>query len=137
MADLSVTAGSVVQVTGATLDRTYVAGETITAGQSLYIKAADQKLWKAQADGNTEEDDFFGIALNGAAANQPVTVLTGGQVTIGATVTVGAIYVVSATAGGIAPLADLVSTNKVSVIGYGATAAILTISKINTGVAVP
>lgn len=137
MADLSITAASVAKVSGAVIDTTYVAGETITAGQVLYVKSSDGKLYKAQCDGTTEESTVYGIALNGASSGQPVAVLTGGQITAGATLTVGAFYYLSATAGGICPYADLVSTNKVVQIFYGATSAIATLSKIVTGVAVP
>lgn len=137
MADLSITASNVAQATGATVDKNYVAGETITAGQALYIKGSDGKLWKAQADGTSEEATVYGIALNGASADQPVAVLTGGNITIGATIAVGTVYVVSATAGGIAPWADLVSTNRVSLLAYGASAGVLTINKVVTGVQIP
>jgi predicted transcriptional regulator len=137
IAIITIVAANVATVVGGTYDREKVAGETITAGQAVYLKAADGRAWLSQCDGNTEEDDFYGIALNGAAAGQPVVIQTGGQITIGGTVAIGTVYAVAAAAGGIAPLTDIVSTNKVSLIGYGATATILTIAKVNAGVAIP
>lgn len=136
MADLTITPANVVKGAGAALDSTKVAGETVTAGKAVYLKSSDNKWWLAQADGTAEEATFGGIALHAASANQPLAVQTSGEITIGATAGVGTVYVVSATAGGIAPLADLVSTNKLSIIGYGKTAALVVIDPKVTGVAV-
>lgn len=116
MADITVTAASVVPI-AATI-QSGIAGETITAGQSLYVKAADGKLWKAKSSGTAEEATFAGIALNGAAVNQTVSYAGDGSLNIGGTTAKTTTYVVSATAGGIAPQADLVSTNRISYVGY-------------------
>lgn len=121
MADLTITATSVVPGADASVQQG-IAGETITAGNSLYIKAADGKLWKAQCDGTAEEATCVGVALNGAAPNQPVGYVTSGTVIIGATTSKATTYVVSATAGGIAPQADLVATNRISYVGYATDA---------------
>ena len=117
MADLTITATSVVPGSDASMS-SGIAGEAITAGQSLYIKAADGKLWKAQCDGTAEEATCVGVALNGAAVNQPVNYVSSGTLVIGATTVKTAAYVVSATAGGIAPMADLIATNRISFVGY-------------------
>lgn len=116
MADLTVTATSVVPISGSV--QSGIAGETITAGNSLYIKAADGKLWKAQCDGTAEEATCVGVAMNGGAVNQPVAYVADGSVNIGATTSKATTYVVSATAGGIAPQADLIATNRISYVGY-------------------
>ena len=116
MADITVTATSVVPISASI--QSGIAGETITAGQSLYIKAADGKLWKAQCDGTAEEATCVGVAMNGAAVNQPVAYVADGSVNIGATTSKATTYVVSATAGGIAPQADLIATNRISYVGY-------------------
>lgn len=117
MADLTITAGSVVAASGASIERG-IAGETITAGQALYLKSSDSKLWKAQSDGTTEESTVIGIALNGGSVNQSITYAVDGTVNIGATTAKTTVYVLSAAAGGICPQADLVSTNKIVYIGY-------------------
>jgi predicted transcriptional regulator len=124
----------VVYGSGATIRKEYLAGETITAGMAVYLKSSDSRLWKAQADGTAAEAAFVGVALNGASAGQPVQVQSGGEITIGATVAIGTVYVVATTAGGIAPVADLISTNYVTVVGVGTTAAILTILPIVSGI---
>lgn len=136
MADLSITAANVVKGTGAVPDASKVAGETVTAGQTVYLKASDNRWWKSQADATSTEAAASGIALNGASAGQPLVVQTAGEITIGATVAVGGVYVVSATAGGIAPVADLASTNYLTVIGYGKTTAIIVMDVNPTGIQV-
>lgn len=123
-ADLTITATS---VTTSATPKVKNAGETITAGQAVYVKASDGKLYKAQADGTAEEATAAGIALNGGAVDQPIAYQDTGDITIGATVAVGTLYVVSATAGGIAPWADLSSTNRVTLLGIGKTTGVITL----------
>lgn len=136
MADLTITATSVVPGSGA-VTQSGTAGETITAGQALYLKAADSKYWKAQCDGTTEESTVAGIAVNGASPNQPVIFQTDGTLNIGATTAKTTAYMLSATAGGICPQADLVSTNKIVYIGYAtATDGTFVVKRIVTGAAV-
>ena len=134
--EIVVTATSVVKGTGATVEKSYLAGEAITAGQACYVKS-DGKLWKSQCDGTAAEATFAGIALNGAAAEQPVQMVVEGLITIGATVVAGTIYVVGSVAGGICPWASLATPNYVSVVGYATTSGILFVKPINTGVTIP
>lgn len=133
MADISVTAGNVAASTGAVI-ATGTWGETITAGQAVYLKAADGRWWKAQANAATT-DEVAGIALNGGAAGQPGSIQTRGVITIGATVVVGTVYVLSAAAaGGIAPEADLTTGNYVTIIGVATTAGAITMNLLTTGI---
>lgn len=141
MADLTVTAANVVTVSGG-INKDFVAGEAFTAGQCVYLKTSTNKWMKAQCDGTAEEagsGTVLGIALNTGVLNQPAAVQTSGIITAGATVVVGKIYLVSATAGGIAPVDDIVtSTQKVTVLGIGATAANIDMAmKSYTGYAIP
>lgn len=123
MADLSITAANVDPGSNVNPDTSYTAGATITAGQAVYIDSSDSDLAKlAQSDGTEAEAEVKGIALNGASANQPVSIAKSGDVDMGATLTVGETYVLSQTAGGVAPIADLVSGDYVTHIGI-ATAA--------------
>lgn len=116
MADLTVTAASVVNVTANNLSGT--AGETITAGQAIYTKAADGKLWKALSAGTAEQGAPVGVSLNGGAVGQPIHYASAGTIVIGATTVKTTTYVLSATAGGICPQADLVSTNRIARVGH-------------------
>lgn len=136
MSDLSITAANVLYASGD--KQGGIAGETITAGQALYLKASDGKLWKAQADGTAAEATAVGIALHAALANQPVTYAGNGcTLNIGGTTSKATVYVVSAAAGGIAPLADLTSTQYISHLGYAtATDGSMVLKITNTGVVV-
>ena len=139
-ADLTITAENVVPSSGyGFTDGT--AGEAITRGQTVYLKSSDNEFYKADCDNTAATATVKGIALQDAANGQPLRVQTSGSITIGATVTVGTIYVASDTAGGIKPHGDLASDDYVSIIGVGTTSAIITmlpsIGVYNSGVQVP
>lgn len=132
--DISITPGSVVPDSGYQyLDTT--AGATITAGQVVYI--ASDNTAKLAITTTAITAAARGIALNGASAGQPVKVMTGGTITIGGTVVVGKIYIVSASGGGIAPVTDTATTQFVTILGVGVTAAKITMNINASGVAVP
>jgi hypothetical protein len=137
MSDLSITAANVVQLSGN--PTTGVAGVAITAGQSVYQNPGSNSYLLAKANsGTTAAQSATGIALNSAAAGQPVTVMTSGTYTVGATVTVGGVYVLSgATAGGIAPIADLTSGWFTQIVLVGLTATTAKLTLVSAGVAVP
>lgn len=138
MADLSVTAANVAKSAGTTKYGT--AGETITAGQALYLASGDSKLYLLDADDTEAKAAFEGIALNGASADQPVAYLSAGDSAVinpGATVTVGEIYVASGTPGGIAPEGDLASSDYVTIIGIGLTSSTMSVIGESSGVQVP
>jgi hypothetical protein len=117
MADLSVTAGSVLHTSGT--KTTGVAGAAITAGQALYLDSATNTLKLAQADGTAAEAAVVGIALHAAGIGQPITYAANGSVmNIGATTAKTTTYLVSAAAGGIAPQADITSGQRITRVGY-------------------
>jgi hypothetical protein len=138
MTDLSITAANVVagsnsnQVVG-------IAGETITAGQVVYKSSSTGKWMKADANAGTAEArgsdvSNVGIALNGAALNQPLVVHKSGDITIGATMTAGIAYYLSDTAGGICPVADIGSGEYVVQIGLATSTTVLAVKPVYTGV---
>ncbi len=138
MADLSITAANVVRSATDAQTENGTAGATITAGQTVYKDEADSNKWKlADANASILTAAVYGIALNGASNGQPLVVQTAGDITIGATLTVGAIYVQSGTAGGIAPTADLVTGWYSFIIGIGKTASVMRLVLRGAGVAVP
>lgn len=133
MADLSVTAASVIAGSDAAITQGTL-GATVTAGQVLYQEDATN-LWKL-ADNNSgtaEAKTPEGIALNGGATGQPVAVLTKGTVTIGATLTAGVAYYLSATAGGICPVADLTSGMNPSFLGIASSTTVLKVNITASG----
>lgn len=112
MAALTVTAANVAPVlTGnypAIIDKSRVAGETITAGQAVYISTSDGKAYKTDANLSAAAALGYGISLHGASAGQPIAIQTGGDLNVGATLTVNTVYIVgAATAGDINPIADV------------------------------
>lgn len=120
MPDLSVVVASVSKVAGSATDEG-TAGATITAGQPLYRDGTDGGDLKP-ADADAESSSVcVGIALHAALDGQPIEYLTNGPINIGATVTVGQVYVVSTTAGGIAPYSDLATGDYVTILGVGTT----------------
>jgi len=141
MADITITPANVIPGSGSS-QQTGTAGEAITAGMAVYLNSSTQKWMKALASDTAAKSGSgvtYGIALNGASANQPITVDTADPngISIGGTTVPGTIYCVSATAGGICPWADLVSTNYVTVIGVGASGnKIVMLSNGATGIAI-
>ena len=127
MTDLSITAANVVADPSATRT-TGQAGEAITAGKAVYLDPTTKKWQLADSNSATAAAKRAGgIALNGAALNQPVSVATAGDVTIGATVTAGSAYYLSETPGGIQPAADLASGEAVCLIGLAKSTSVLAI----------
>lgn len=136
-ADLTITAANVVKGSSAKTE-TGVAGATVTAGQPLYREASSGKYKLSDANSATAEvRAVHCISLHAAAANQPLTCVTEGPVTIGATVTVGAGYYASGTAGGIAPVADMITGIYPTFLGFATSSTVLDVHIKSAGVAVP
>jgi hypothetical protein len=119
MADLVVTAASVLYTSGGE-KLTGVAGASITAGQAVYVDTADaNKVKLAQCDGTALEATAAGIALNAAGTGQTVTYAgQGALINIGATTAKTTTYLVAATAGGVAPQADITGGQRITRLGY-------------------
>ena len=127
MTDISITAANVVKGSTAVVENGH-AGAAITAGQFVYLDAADM-LYKL-ADSNSATAAARtprGVALNSAGANQPLAIQRSGDVTIGGTLTAGVTYYLSDTPGGICPLADVGSGEYACILGIAKTTAILSI----------
>jgi hypothetical protein len=137
MADLTITATSVVRGSDATV-QTGTAGATITAGQPVYSDSSDAGQLKA-ADANASDATatVVGIALHAAGDEQPLVYQTGGSITIGATVAVGTTYVLSATAGGIAPNVDATTGWRKSHIGVATSTTVIKLNLFNSGATIP
>ena len=78
----------------------------------------------------------LGIALNGAADGQPLVVLEDGPITIGATMTAGVAYYLSPNAGGIAPVADVLTGDHTVIIGMATSTTVLDVNIQESGVAI-
>jgi hypothetical protein len=116
MTALSITAANVAWVSGP-VDKDCVAGEAFAAGALVYLSAAGTWL-KAQCDGTAAEAGQYGLGMALAtadAAGARVSIARPGAiVTVAASgLTIGVPYFVGATAGTMAPYADLSSGNAV------------------------
>lgn len=119
MADLVITAASVAAGSG-TSQTTGIAGATITAGQVVYLDSATTTYKLADNDsGTAAARTVAGIALHASLSGQPLTILTKGPITIGATTAIGTVYCLSSTAGAICPSADIASGDYNTILGIG------------------
>lgn len=133
MADLSVTAANVLPGAGA-MTEDGLAGATITAGQVCY-RDSDGTYKLADADGASSTiRTGRGIALNGAAAGQPVRIQRSGEITAGATLTPGTTYYLSGTPGGICPLADVGTGERWHIVGIAKSTTVMILSLVNSEV---
>src|SRR5207247_2392773 len=87
---------------------------------------ASRKWFRADSNSATAAArQAGGVALNGGALNQPATVQTGGDITIGAALVAGSPYYLSANPGGIMPAADLVAGDYVCLLGLASSVSVL------------
>lgn len=133
MADITVTPADVELQGSANID-VKQAGETVTRGEAVYLKS-DGKYWLADAAATTTAA-VKGIALTSGVADQEIAVVLSGKIDLGATLTVGQVYVLSGNAGKIAPIGDTPSGEYLSILGVATAADELDVDIDNTGVAV-
>ena len=140
MADLSITAASVLASANCAPTKQYLAGATITQGALVYLDPT-LSVWKltdadAASTGNLS-NSRIGIALVGAANNQPMDVAERDVFfTPGATLTNGIAYYASRNAGAICPVADVGAGNYATFVGIARTTAILNLNPTAAGVVV-
>lgn len=136
MANITITPANVLKGSGASIANGR-AGGTITAGMAVYADASDSgDLKAAHCETSAATAAAVGIALHGASDGQPLQYLTSGLITIGGTVTVGELYVLS-DSGGIAPEGDHASDDWVTFIGVGVSATQIRVTIIASGVQIP
>ncbi len=136
MADISQTAGSVLAAANSAVSYG-TSGASIAAGAPIYKNSSNVfVLSKSDALATALCD---GIALNGASTGQPVTYLpSGSTIDLGATLTVGQTYVVSAAnAGKIAPVSDYSSGAYPVVLGVAFAAGTFKLNITVAGVVKP
>lgn len=133
MADVVITPANVIAQDGALIEHGTF-GAAVTAGQVVYLNTTTRKWELADADALASANGV-GIALNGGAADQKGSIVVEGPVALGAVLTLGTAYGVSATAGGLAPLADLLAGDYVTFLGVPTSTSVLYLRRIVTGVA--
>lgn len=130
MADISQTAANVAIGVSTTPTRIVQVGEAVTQGMPCYT-ATDGKVYQCDANDGVVKAAVEYIALTPASTDGYILVAlpsdTPGRslINLGATLAVGTVYAVSATKGAIAPVADISSTQYVTVLGIATTAALL------------
>ncbi|MBD9569039.1 hypothetical protein [Ensifer sp. ENS08] len=138
MADLTITAANCISGAGARIEHG-TAGETITAGKLVFLDQTTTGKWLlADADAATAAargQGKIGVALNGASNGQPLAVQTEGPITIGATVVAGTTYYLSPNPGGIAPLADILTGDYVTIVGVATSTSAIRLDFQYSGVA--
>lgn len=138
MADVTVTAANVVPAAGYSAETNYLAGATITRGQAVYLSAANTWLLAdADASALAAGSTAVGISLSDVVATQPMLVMQSGVLSFGAVLTKGKIYCVSATAGGIAPYADLTTAANVTILGIASATSNLTMRQWASSITIP
>lgn len=135
MADLVITATSVLASAQATTEARWNFGTTFTQGQPGYVDTSN--TWQL-ADNNASATTaaVSGISLNAGGPGQPARFNTADPAFMpGATLTVGQSYYLSSTAGGICPVSDLPSGAYPQFLFVAYTAALATLKIVNgTGV---
>jgi|694.fasta_scaffold00460_68 hypothetical protein len=113
-----------------------VAGATITQGQPLY-ESGGQLLLCDNNDG-IDKAVVVGISLTPATSGGTVIyALPGSRIDLGATLTVGETYILSATAGAIAPIADLAPSNYLTILGAATDSSTLMFNPLVTNTLKP
>lgn len=120
MAELTITPAQV--LSGADADFFQgIAGQAVTAGQTVYLDSLSNRLRLGDANGSQDSAEVVGIALHEAAAEQPLRIQTDGTLTLGAGAApvVSTVYIAGGTPGGIAPVGDKIIGWYTSVLGVG------------------
>ncbi len=135
MADLTITEANVTSSNASQTYRSYQCEVAITAGQVVRINGTTGKLILAQAD-SAENADMLGIALSGAGIDGYIVVAESSGYVSGATMVAGKYYVVSNTAGALAPFTDLTTGQFTTYAIYATSTTEAVIRRVATGIAV-
>ena len=110
------------------------AGESLVAGEPVYLKAADSQYYKAiTTDAATAA--AVGSTLHAATAGQPIDVQTRGDLTIDAVAVAGETYYVSSVAGDWAPAGDVANPQFVTKLGIATSTTNINMRIHQSGVA--
>jgi len=136
MANLTITVANMVPASDAQYETAYLAGGTLTRGMSIYLDAATSTWKAADCDLSAAGAGSAGIAIcmSDCVSGQPCVAQTGGSLAFGAILTAGTVYVVSATAGLICPIADLTTNGRVTILGVASTTSNLVMRRWATGI---
>ena len=132
MADVSFTATSIKPGANAQT-KEVMFGATITPGMAVYLDASDNKYKIADCT-DAAKDAAAGMALTGGADGQPGVIITGGNLTTSAHLSLASpVYILSET-GLICPAADLANNDYITIIGVATSTTNLKLSINVSGV---
>jgi len=132
MVDITITPANV--IAGSNAQKLQgIAGATITAGQVVYRDPATGKFLLADANGTADARTPIGIALHGASLDQPLMVITEGDLALGAAMVNATAYFLSDTPGGICPAADVGAGEFVTVLGVSSSTSNLKVKMVISG----
>jgi len=112
------------------------AGASIEPGDQIYIDTSDDAKLKAAVNSSAAAAKSAGLALNYASSGNQVAYAIDGEVDPGVTAVEGIVYCVSANAGKIAPFGDLITGDRLVILGVGNSSGNIDIDIKDTGATV-
>ncbi len=138
MADVSITSANVKAASESVRTIQGTLGETLVAGDLVYLKSSDSRYWKTDSDA-ADTAVAAGVVLIGGSAADIGTIVTHGAVTFGAVLTAGVVYVLSSNAAKMCAITDgnHASGDFITIVGVASTTSVMTIRPYVSGVAKP
>lgn len=135
MADLTITAANLIPAASAQIKHGFSAA-AVAAGKSVFRNPDNNLIGLADNDSVDPDDhNAIGISLNAtAAANQPISWISAGDLAMGTILTKGETYCVSGTAGGICPRADVTTGDELVILGVAKTTSTLAVGIRDTDI---
>ena len=134
MADLTITSANV-RMGDDNTSVSLIAAEDISSGD--VIRVDNNQIYKAIASSTVSNAAAYGIAITSGTTGNKVSYVTNGTLTIGATLVLNTLYVLSATSGKIAPFADLTTGQWVTLLGVPKSTSLLSLNITSKGFAIP
>ncbi len=124
-----------VRPTSTTKTALVIYGATITAGQTLYLDAADNKYKLADANASSSTAAIKAVAMTpGVDTGYGIVAISGSIILVGTAAAVGTTYFVGQTAGSIVPHADLTTSDYTSRVGTAETTTQILLAIEATGI---
>jgi hypothetical protein len=135
MAALSQTPANVGIGSSGTRVKVVQAGESITQGQPVYL-STNSKHYRADANASAASAKAVGIAMTAAATDGFFVMQEGpgGNVNLGATLSVGETYCVGASAGQVVPIGDLTTGDYPCILGTAISTSLIQTLYSYTGI---
>lgn len=134
MADQSIAAVDVLASSRADI-RYAPAAVAIAIGQLVYLDSSTSQLYLADNNDTAAKANVIGMAYSAAAAagHRIAYIAEDDDLTIGGAVIIGSSYFLSSTAGGMAPEADLLTSDYVTFLAVGKSSTKISFKPLATG----